>query len=162
MIHLIVGNTGAGKTTYANELKRNISSLVFTLDKWNKLLFLPDKTDKDGLDWFLERIDRAELLMQNLILQLEVSNVDSILDVGLSKFAHREKYRKFAKEYNIQIKIHFLNISREIRQERVFKRNLEKGETFEFEVREDNFEFMENWFETPTKEELQNAIIIKE
>ena len=25
----------------------------------------------DGLDWFLERIERAESLMQDLILQLE-------------------------------------------------------------------------------------------
>ncbi|AUC83982.1 Zeta toxin [Polaribacter sp. ALD11] len=161
MIHLLVGNTGAGKSTFANKLKVDINGVVFTLDKWNKILFLPDKTEKDGLDWFLDRIERAELLMQDLILQLEKSGVDSILDVGLSKFAHREKYRKFAKENKIEVKTHFLDVSRTIRKERILKRNLEKGETFEFEVSEDNFEFMESWFETPTKEELQNAIIIK-
>jgi predicted kinase len=160
MIHLLVGNTGAGKSTYASRLKLETAGVVFTLDKWNKILFFPDKTDKDGLDWFLERIERAELLMQDLILQLENSGVDSILDVGLSKFAHREKYREFAKENKIEIKTHFLNIAKEIRKERIFTRNLEKGETFEFEVSEDNFEFMESWFETPTKVELQNAIII--
>ena len=107
-------------------------------------------------------IDRAEVIMQDLILQLENTGVDSILDVGLSKFLHREKYRKFAKENNINIQFHFLNVSKAIRKERVLKRNLEKGATFEFEVSEANFEFMENWFETPTKEELQSAIITKE
>jgi predicted kinase len=161
MIHLLVGNTGAGKSTYANSLKSETNGFVFTLDKWNKVLFFPDKTDEDGLDWFLERIERAESLMLDLILQLEDLNVDSILDVGLSKFVHREKYRKFAKENNIAVKTHFLNVPKEIRKDRVLKRNIEKGVTFEFEVSESNFEFMENWFETLTESELSNAIIIK-
>ena len=162
MIHLLVGNTGAGKSTYANKLKLDINGVIFTLDKWNKILFLPDKTENDGVNWFLERIDRAEEVMQDLILQLENSGVDSILDVGLSKFKHREKYRKFAKENNIEVKVHFLNIPKEIRKERVLKRNLEKGITFEFEVTNENFEFMENWFEAPLETELKNSIVITE
>ena len=162
MIHLLVGNTGAGKSTYANKLKLDINGVIFTLDKWNKILFLPDKTENDGVNWFLERIDRAEEVMQDLILQLENSGVDSILDVGLSKFKHREKYRKFAKENNIEVKVHFLNIPKEIRKERVLKRNLEKGITFEFEVTNGNFEFMENWFEAPLDTELKNSIVITE
>lgn len=162
MIHLLVGNTGAGKSTYANKLKLNINGVIFTLDKWNKILFLPDKTENDGVNWFLERIDRAEEVMQDLILQLENSGVDSILDVGLSKFKHREKYRKFAKENNIEVKVHFLNIPKEIRKQRVLKRNLEKGITFEFEVTNENFEFMENWFEAPLETELKNSIVITE
>jgi len=162
MIHLLVGNTGAGKSTYANKLKLNINGVIFTLDKWNKILFLPDKTENDGVNWFLERIDRAEEVMQDLILQLDNSGVDSILDVGLSKFKHREKYRKFAKENNIEVKVHFLNIPKEIRKQRVLKRNLEKGITFEFEVTNENFEFMENWFEAPLETELKNSIVITE
>ena len=139
MIHLLSGNTGAGKSTYANRMKAESNGFVFTLDKWNRILFFPDKTEKDGLDWFLERIERVELLMQNLILQLENANVDSILDVGLSKFLHREKYRNFAQKHNIETRIHFLNIPKEIRKERILKRNVEKGETFEFEVGENDF-----------------------
>ena len=162
MIHLLVGNTGAGKSTYANKLKIEVNGLVLTLDKWNKTLFFSDKKEDDGLDWFLERIDRVEEVMQELILQLEGINVDTILDVGLSKFEHREKYRTFAKENNLAVKPHFLDISKEERRRRVLKRNTEKGPTFEFEVTEENFEFMESWFETLKKSELKNAIIIKE
>ena len=162
MIHLLVGNTGAGKSTYANKLKIEVNGLVLTLDKWNKTLFFSDKKEDDGLDWFLERIDRVEEVMQELILQLEGINVDTILDVGLSKFEHREKYRTFAKENNLAVKPHFLDISKEERRRRVLKRNTEKGPTFEFEVTEENFEFMESWFETLKKSELKNAISIKE
>ena len=134
MIHLIVGNTGSGKTTYSTELKSKTNGIIFSIDKWNNTLFLADKKPTDGLEWFLERIDRAEKMIMNLVEQLENSKTDSILDLGLSKFEHREKFRKFAKSNGYELKIHFLDISKEIRLNRVMKRNNEKGATFEFEV----------------------------
>ena len=137
MIHLIIGNTGSGKTTYSNELRKNNRGVIFSIDKWNNILFLPDKKMTDGLDWFLERIDRSEKMIMSLIEQLESSNTDSILDLGLSKFEHREKFRKFATDNGYKIKLHFLDISKEIRLKRVMNRNQEKGETFEFEVSQD-------------------------
>lgn len=162
MIHLIIGNTGSGKTSYSLKLKEEIKGVIFSVDKWNNTLFLPDKKDDDGLEWFLERIERSESLILDLILQLESANTDSILDLGLAKFDHREKFRSFAKKNKITIKIHFLDISKTTRLERIFKRNKEKGETFEFEVTEENFEFMEGWFEKPSSNELKDGIIINE
>ncbi|WP_179333152.1 AAA family ATPase [Winogradskyella costae] len=162
MIHLIVGNTGSGKTTYANELKRNIKGVVFSIDTWNNVLFLPDKKETDGLDWFLERIERSERIMLNLIHQLEDLKTDTILDLGLSKFGHREKFRKFAEMNGYIIKLHFLDVSKTKRLERVMTRNTEKGATFEFEVTNDNFEFMETWFEKPTENEMRDGILISE
>ena len=142
MIHLIVGNTGSGKTTYANQLKRKNKGIIFSIDKWNKTLFLKDKKPNDGLEWFLERIERSEKLIMDLVKQLENANTDAILDLGLSKFEHREKFRNFANENGYELKTHFLNISKETRLERVMKRNEEKGATFEFEVSKENFDFM--------------------
>jgi len=161
MIHLIVGNTGSGKTTYSNELKKKTNGIVFSIDKWNNTLFLPDKKPTDGLEWFLERIDRAEKIIMDLVIQLESAKTDSILDLGLSKFEHREKFRNFSKLNGFDFKIHFLDISKETRLNRVMKRNAEKGETFEFEVSKENFDFMENWFEIPTETEMIEGIIIK-
>lgn len=160
MIHLIVGNTGSGKTTYATELKTKNKGIIFSIDKWNKTLFLVDKKPNEGLEWFLERIDRAEEIITELVQQLENSKTDSILDLGLSKFKHREKFRKFATSNGYELKTHFLDISKEIRLERVMKRNKEKGATFEFEVSKENFDFMENWFERPNEKEMDNVIIV--
>ena len=42
------------------------------------------------------------------------------------------------------------------------KLKTEKGETFEFEVTKENFDFMEKWFETPTASEMENGILIME
>ena len=130
MIHLIVGNTGSGKTTYGTELKKETNGILFSIDKWNKTLFLDDKKQEDGLQWFLERIDRAETLILELIQQLENSKTDAILDLGFSKFEHREKFRKFAKLNGYELKIHFLDIPAATRWERVMKRNNEKGFAF--------------------------------
>ena len=162
MIHLIVGNTGSGKTTYANELKRKINGIVFSIDTWNNVLFLPDKKETDGLDWFLERIERSERVMLSLIHQLEASKIDATLDLGLAKFGHREKFRKFAEMNGYNIKLHFLDVSKVKRLERVLKRNTEKGDTFEFEVTQDNFNFMETWFEKPSENEMIDGFLISE
>ena len=160
MIHLIAGNTGSGKTTYSNELKRKTNGIIFSIDQWNKTLFFPDKKSTDGLEWFLERIDRSELIILDLIIQLENSKTDAILDLGLSKYEHREKFRKFAMDHNFEVTLHFLKISKETRLKRVLKRNKEKGKTFEFEVTKENFDFMEDWFEKPSETEMKNGIII--
>lgn len=162
MIHLIVGNTGSGKTTYSTALKRKTQGIIFSIDKWNKTLFLDDKKPTDGLEWFLERIERAEKMIMDLIHQLENSKTDSILDLGLSKFEHREKFRKFADLNGYKLTTHFLDISKETRLNRIKKRNNEKGETFEFEVSNEDFDFMENWFEMPSEKEMIGGIIISE
>ena len=162
MIHLIVGNTGSGKTTYSAILKRKTNGIVFSIDKWNKILFLADKKHDDGLEWFLERIDRSETMIMELLQQLESSKTDSILDLGLSKFEHREKFRKFAISNEYELKIHFLDIPKEIRYQRVMKRNNEKGSTYEFEVTKENFDFMESCFEKPSVEEIGDGIVVKE
>jgi predicted kinase len=162
MIHLIVGNTGSGKTTYSNELKNKTNGIIFSIDKWNKTLFLSDKKPTDGLEWFLERIERAEEMILEVVEQLEDSNVDAILDLGLSKFEHREKFRKFAELKGYELKTHFLDISKETRLKRVLHRNKEKGATFEFEVSQENFDFMETWFEKPSDAEMKGGVIISE
>ena len=108
----------------------------------------------------MERIDRVETIITSLIGQLESEKTDAILDLGLSKYEHREKFRKFASDHGFELKIHFLDVPKETRLERVLHRNLDKGETYEFEVSRENFDFMESWFETPTDTELEGGVII--
>lgn len=162
MIFLITGNVGAGKSTYAAALKEKQSGVIFSVDQWNKELFFPDRTTDSGLDWFLERIERSEKIILDLVSQLEASSCNCILDLGLSKKAHRNKFIQFAKEHGYKYEVHFLDISAEIRRQRMLQRNINKGPTYQFEVTEENFNFMERWFEPLDETELQNAIVIKE
>lgn len=162
MIHLIVGNTGAGKTTYSAQLKQKTKGIIFSIDKWNKTLFFADRKTGDGLEWFLERITRAEEMIMDLVQQLENAGTDAILDLGFSLYDHREKFRKFAAKNGYEIQIHFLDISTATRYSRLIQRNTEKGPSFEFEVSKEDFEFMEGYFERPTEKELEEGIIITE
>jgi predicted kinase len=161
MIHLIIGNTGSGKTTYANNLKETSKAVIFSTDTWNKTLFFPDKKAEDGLDWFLERIDRSEDIMMDLIHQLENAGTDSILDLGFSKISHRQKFRDFADKHGFKTKTHFLDVPKDVRYERVLKRNSEKGNTFEFEVSKADFDFMETWFEQPNNVEIKDGLTLR-
>lgn len=161
MIHLIVGNTGSGKTTYAKGLKERSQAVIFSIDTWNKTLFLPDKKAKNSLDWFLERIERSEDIITSLIHQLESLGTDSILDLGFSKISHRKKFRDFADKHGFKTKTHFLDVAKNVRYERILKRNSEKGDTFEFEVSKADFNFMETWFERPNDVEMKDGLTIK-
>lgn len=161
MIHLILGNTGSGKTTYSNKLKNLNNGIVFSIDTWNKTLFLDDKKQEDGLEWFLQRIERAESLIMDLVEQLENAKTDSILDLGFSKKEHRDKFRSFAKHNGFDLKLHFLDIDKITRWDRIQKRNIEKGSTYEFVVSTVDFEFMEEWFEKPSRDEMKQCIIVK-
>jgi hypothetical protein len=42
------------------------------------------------------------------------------------------------------------------------QRNKEQGDTFEFEVSKENFDFMETWFEKPSKTEMICSVVISE
>lgn len=103
---------------------------------------MPDKTESDGLAWFLERLNRIESLIQKLILQLKSIHTDSILDLGFAKAEHRAIFLEFAKQHNINTQIHFLDVNKTLRWKRVEQRNREKGETYAFEVTKENFDFM--------------------
>jgi len=160
MIHLITGNTGAGKTTYALQLKQELNGIIFSVDHWNKTLFLDDKKETDGVDWFLERIARGDAMIQSLVIQLQAAEVDAILDLGFAKKERREAWYAFAKAYKIPYTLHFLDLQTATRKQRVQKRNMDRGETFSFEVSDTDFDFMETWFERPSGDELLHAKII--
>ena len=89
MIHFILGNTGAGKTTYAQKLRDKHGAIIFSIDEWNNTLFIPDKSDNDGVDWFLERIARVDNMIKNLVVQLEGVGSDCVLDLGFAKQERR-------------------------------------------------------------------------
>jgi len=159
VIHLIIGNTGAGKTTYAQKLKQSNQAVLFSVDKWNKELFLPDRTVSSDVNWFIERINRSEVIISDLIVQLHFANCDAILDLGFAKVEHRKKFIDFCKANSLPYKLHYLDIPTETRWQRVTNRNTTKGSTFEFEVTRENFDFMESWFEPLTESELEDNTV---
>ena len=160
MIHLIAGSTGAGKTFYSRQVALELKATVFSIDDLMKTLFWPEmpkdpdiKWFQENADWYRQRIERCENLVENLIWQGSKNGLNYILDLGFATAAHRKKFIAPAIENHIPCETHFLAIDKETRWARVETRNQEKPDTFAMHVDKGMFDYMESIFEEPTPQE---------
>lgn len=82
-IHLIEGPIGAGKSTFAAKLARQIGAPHINLDDWMSTLFSPDRPTYDVVDWYLERKNRCIAQIWKLTCEVAKSGSDIILELGL-------------------------------------------------------------------------------
>lgn len=157
---LIVGCTGAGKSTYANQLDKNHDHFILKNDDWFKELYHKDIPRESMYEWCLERTERIEAVMLQESLKLINKDLNVVLDIGFFKRKQRNRVLDFYKEHSITAEIHYLDVEREIRWERVQERNQNKSATFSFEVSKENFDFCETLYEPLNNHELESAIII--
>ena len=57
-IHLVCGATGAGKSTYSEELAQSVDGMRFSIDEWMQSLHNMDQPEQMSFDWFYERVQR--------------------------------------------------------------------------------------------------------
>ena len=107
---LIVGSTGAGKTTYARTLAEEIGGVRFSIDEWMTALFWPDSPQPIEFAWTMERIDRCEAQIFELAGQLAARGVPAILDLGFTKLEHRDKFRALAGEAGLKAQVHYVDV----------------------------------------------------
>jgi predicted kinase len=154
LLHLICGATGAGKTTYSLALAERIGGVHFSIDDWMVRLFWPDSPQPIRFDWTIERLNRCEAQIADLVVKLARRGVPSVLDLGFSRAEHRAKFAAVAAKAGAGVQLHFVDWLADERWRRVARRNAEKGETFRLEVTREMFDFMESIWEPPTLEEM--------
>ena len=159
-IHIVFGRQGAGKSTYSKKLSKEINGVHLSIDEWMWKLFGEDLPKSMNLKWIMERVDRCEKQIWEITKKITDRGVEVVLDLGFTKFEKRELFSSLAEEQKIPTQIHYVKAPRGIRRNRVLERNIEKGETFSFEVTPGMFDFMEGEFEVPREKELKEAIII--
>jgi predicted kinase len=152
-IVLVVGCTGAGKTTYARHLAQELSAVRFSIDEWMTKLFWMDSPQPIRFDWTMERIDRCETQIFAMVKQLAACGVPTILDLGFTKKAHRDKFRELAVESGLSLQVHFIDVPADERWLRVDRRNSERGETYAMNVDRQMFDAMESMWEPPREAE---------
>ncbi len=150
---LIVGSTGAGKTTYARALTEDIGGLRFSIDEWMVPLFGPDTPKPIQFAWMMERVNRCEAMIWTMTRQAVTRGVPAVLDLGFTTFDHRQKFRDLAAEAGLSTAVHFIDVSRETRWTRVQQRNADQGETFAMHVDRGMFDFMETLWQLPVEAE---------
>jgi len=164
MIHMVCGATGAGKSTYALDLCGDIGGVHLSIDEWMVTLFWDDSPDPIESEWTMERINRCELQMWAMTQQLTQYNIPAVLDLGFSTRDHRMKFARLATESGLSAQLHFVDLPREDRWERVKNRNakredaLGKGKNlnkaFMLEVDKEMFNFVEDMWEPPDDDEM--------
>lgn len=164
LIHLVCGATGAGKSTYALDLCSEIGAVHLSIDEWMVTLFWADSPDPIESEWTMERINRCELQMWSMAQQLSAYKIPVVLDLGFSTQDHRKKFVRLAHEIGLTVQLHFIDLPRDLRWQRVKERNAKREEAhsrgksvhkaFELEVDKEMFQFVEDMWEPPSDEEM--------
>ena len=152
-IHLIVGPVGAGKSTYGTALAHRISGVRLTLDEWMTRLFRPDRPETDVMPWYVDRAARCVDQIWSVTRALCAVATPVVLEVGMIRRADREGLYTRVDALGAPFKMHVVDAGRDVRRERVARRNAERGETFSMVVPMPFFEFASDLWEPVVEDE---------
>ena len=157
--HLLAGGVGAGKTTHALALCRELGAMHFSIDDWMVKLFGPDARQSPDqppqLSWIVERTGRCERHIEAMALALGRLGVSSVLDTGLLRADKRRALAQAARTAGYGVKLHFVDVPADERWRRVSARNEQQGETYRVTVTRPMFDFIESVWQPPDAEEME-------
>ena len=146
-IHLIEGPVGAGKSTFAAKLSKELAAPSLILDKWFVQLYSPDRPIEGLMPWYAQRKERCLAQMWTTALEILGAGKDVLMELGLVEVASREWFYGWVDRAGYELTIYLLDAPREVRRERVRQRNKDKGPTFAMEVPEAFFELASDCWE---------------
>ncbi|MEL6772349.1 MAG: ATP-binding protein [Bacteroidota bacterium] len=158
-VHIVFGPQGAGKTTYSRRLAAELHAVHFSIDEWMHRLYGPDLPKPLNFAWIMERVGRCEKLIWATASEFAQTGGSVVLDLGFMKVASRTEFSELARSCALPSQLHFVDAPHAVRKARVLARNVERGETFSFEVTPGMFDFMEREFQRPIDAELAVAIV---
>lgn len=159
--HLVYGPTAAGKSTYARQLAVERNAPRFAIDEWMHALFGEDLPEKLDLSWIMPRVARCQARIWASSLQILDCGTDVVLELGLQRAQDRERFQALVEAAGHRVEFSFVDADRELRRQRVLQRNLQKGDTYTFDVTPAMFEAMEPYFERPGEQELARSRVIE-
>lgn len=158
-IHLIVGNVGAGKSTYARRLAGERRAHLFQIDEWMRGLFYPDRTEETGYEWMLDRVRRCDERITAEAVGLAALGLESVLDLGFFGRAQRDFVRGRIAEAGQRPILHLLDVDKATRWSRVEARNTGTLAPHEVTVSRETFEFCETIYEPPQGVERDGMVV---
>lgn len=153
-IYLIEGPVGAGKSTFAASVAKRVGGVHFALDEWFARLFSPDRPNTEVMPWYIERKARLLDHIWDHAQAVLACGTPPVLELGLVQRSSREDFYQRAREARVELVLYLLDASRDVRRERVMRRNVEKGPTFSMVVPAPFFEMASDAWEEPDELEI--------
>jgi predicted kinase/uncharacterized glyoxalase superfamily protein PhnB len=154
-LHLVVGPVGAGKSTFATRLAQDHRAVRLTLDDWMARLFRPDRPESDVVAWYVERAARCVDQIAAVADAIAPTGVPVVLEIGLLRREERQRFYRSVEDRGHPLVLHVVDAPREVRRERVARRNVERGPTFSMVVPPEVFELASDLWEPPDEDELR-------
>ncbi len=85
-----------------------------------------------------------------------------MLEFGLLREQDRDRMQSMVEEVGHKVSFSFVDADLQVRKQRVLQRNMEKGDTYSFNVTPAMFDAMERYFERPSQSELGRSLVIAE
>ena len=148
---MMVGLPGSGKTTEAKKLEQKFNALRLTPDEWQLFLFGHDINEQEHD----ARHTKIEELMWKVAVKVLKSGCDVILDFGFWTKSERDEFRRKARSFGADSKIHYMNVPDDVIWERLSVRNQSAGKNAVFYVGRKEFDEWSALFEAPAEEELK-------
>lgn len=158
VVYLVTGQTGAGKTTYAQQIAEREDGVRFSIDEWMTTLFWMDSPDAMTFDWAMTRIKRCEVLIRRQAEMLLRRGVTVVLDLGFTKRDHRIGFADWASRRSDEVRLHWVDVPIDDRWARVRRRNVERGVTYAMNVDRSMFDFMEAQWQAPDSDERPHHV----
>ena len=157
-LHIISGLIGAGKSTLARRLERELPAVRVSLDEWIMTLFGAEfPTPLDG-EWWFSRCRRCSDVANVMARQALIAGADVVLDCGFLERRQRDEARQLALDADAESRLYLVRADAHTRWRRIQQRNLERGETFALVVTEHMFDVLP--WEPPSAEELEGGVVI--
>lgn len=119
------------------------------------VLFSPDRPDTGVFAWYGERTARCIEQIWQLSESLVELDRDVVLEIGLIRREERERFYQRLESRQLDYTVYVVDAPREIRRERVQRRNDERGDTFSMVVPDDIFEMASDLWEPPDEDEAR-------
>jgi len=153
-VHMVCGLTGAGKSTYSERLRLDVTGVRFSIDDWMANLFFMDRLPTSDFEWFYERVQRCCAQMRDTAEHVLHTGTPVVLDCGFTNQHERQIFYDWADDLGWPVTLHFLDPGVDTCWQRVEQRNAEKGATYALTVTRDMFDFMLNIWQAPTAAEM--------
>ncbi len=152
-LHLMHGFIGAGKTTYAKKLEKELKALRLNSDEWMLALY----GNNPPASSFTACEEKVRALQWEVAMRVLAQGGDVILDWGFWKLATRNEIRHKLAAQGVSYRFYAMQTDKEVMRERCRKRTEEGGNK---ELFIDNNAFDEFWprFEPMSEEEVCERI----